>query len=391
MFKSQNGSIWTPTQELDLKFKLYKAKFTANTGIAHFGNPPLDQSNGYVNNLLYNPITGLPKTTNLGIATVTDAATISILTTGRKIAGSIPNSYGYIEYAGGPVSGITTTNGGVNYTTQSNRPTTNIVGNGSGLEFTIGSVDGNGTITSLTKTANGTGYEVGDVVTITSNSTGRDALISISAINGRDTLYLTNVQGEKGSSKAFRENAGVGVSYYSSDTTIVSLASTIINVTEGTGTNSGNFLEVSHFNHGMYANNNKLQLNGVKSDIAPSTLTANLLTVDSNTIFVEDSSVFTTFEGLSVSASNPGYVKIGDEVISYQTAAANQLGTLGRGVQGKTQSHEVDSIVEKYEFNGVSLRRINNVIYDISDTGIDSNGYYIEVDRSATYGCLLIT
>ena len=32
------------------------------------------------------------------------------------------------------------------------------------------------------------------------------------------------------------------------------------------------------------------------------------------------------------------------------------------------------------------LRRINNVIYDISDTGIDSNGYYIEVDRSATYG-----
>ena len=50
------------------------------------------------------------------------------------------------------------------------------------------------------------------------------------------------------------------------------------------------------------------------------------------------------------------------------------------------QLHEVDSVVEKYEFNGVSLRRINNVIYDISDTGIDSNGYYIEVDRSATYG-----
>jgi len=73
LFKSQNGSIWTPTQELDLKFKLYKAKFTANTGIAHFGNPPLDQSNGYVSNLLSNPITGLPKTTNLGITTVTDS------------------------------------------------------------------------------------------------------------------------------------------------------------------------------------------------------------------------------------------------------------------------------------------------------------------------------
>ena len=385
LFKSQNGSIWTPTQELDLKFKLYKAKFTANTGIAHFGNPPLDQSNGYVNNLLYNPITGLPKTTNLEIAAVTDAATIGILTTGRKIAGSIPNSYGYIEYAGGPVSGITTTNGGVNYTTQSNRPTTNIVGNGSGLEFTIGSVDGNGTITSLTKTANGTGYEVGDVVTITSNSTGRDALISISAINGRDTLYLTNVQGEKGSSKAFKENAGVEVSYYSSDTTIVSLASTIISVTEGTGTNSGNFLEVSHFNHGMYANNNKLQLNGVKSDISPSTLLAELST-SSNTISIASTENFITFEGLPVSSDNPGYVKIGDEVIRYKEVGIGQLEIVEKGVEGKIQPHEVDSIVEKYEFNGVSLRRINNVIYDISDIGIDSNGYYIEVDRSATYG-----
>ena len=48
LFKSQNGSTWTPAQESDLKFKLYKAKFTANTGIVHFGNPPLDSSNGYI-------------------------------------------------------------------------------------------------------------------------------------------------------------------------------------------------------------------------------------------------------------------------------------------------------------------------------------------------------
>ena len=383
LFKSQNGSIWTPTQELDLKFKLYKAKFTANTGIAHFGNPPLDQSNGYVSNLLSNPVAGLPKTTNLGITTVIDSGTIGILTTGRKIAGSIPNSYGFIEYAGGPVNTIGITTGGVNYTNQSDLPTTTLVGNGSGLKLTITTTDG--VITGFTTTVNGTGYEVGDVVTVNSATTGRDALISITAISGRDTLYLTNVQGESGGSKAFQ--VGAGVSYYNTDTTIVSLGSTtILSVTEGTGTNSGNFFEVSHFNHGMYANNNKLQLNGVKSDIAPSSLTANLLTVESNTIFVEDSSVFTTFEGLSVSASNPGYIKIGDEVMSYQTASSNQLGTIGRGIEGIIQPHEVDSIVEKYEFNGVSLRRINNVIYDISDIGIDTNGYYIEIDRSATYG-----
>ena len=386
LFKSQNGSIWTPTQELDLKFKLYKAKFTANTGIAYFGNPPLDQSNGYVNNLLANPVTGLPKTINLGVTTFTDSGLIDILNTGRKIAGSIPNSYGYIEYAGGPVSGTpTVTNGGENYTTQSDLATTNIVGNGSGLRLTIAQT--NGVITGVTRTSNGTGYEVGDVVTVTSGTTGRGALITVSAITGRDTLYLTNVQGEVGAAKAFRSNAGVGVSYYDTDTTIVSLASTtILSVTEGTETNSGNYLEVSHFNHGMYANNNKLQLSGVESDISPSILTAGLLSTELNTIFVQDSSVFETFEGLTVSASNPGYVKIGDEVISYETASSNELGTLGRGIEGKTESHEVGSKVEKYEFNGVSLRRINNVIYDISDTGIDSNGYYIEIDRSLTYG-----
>ena len=383
LFKSQNGSIWTPTQELDLKFKLYKAKFTANTGIAHFGNPPLDQSNGYVSNLLPNPITGLPKTTNLGITTVTNSGLIGILTTGRKIAGSIPNSYGYIEYAGGPVNTIGITNGGANYTNQSDLPTTTLVGNGSGLKLTITTTDG--VITGFTTTANGTGYEVGDVVTVNSATTGRDALISITAISGRDTLYLTNVQGQPGGSKAFQ--VGAGVSYYNTDTTIVSLGSTtILSTTEGTGTNFGNFLEVSHFNHGMYANNNKLQLTGVESDISPSILTSALLSTELNTIFVEDSSAFETFEGLSVSPSNPGYVKIGDEVISYQTASSNELKTLGRGIEGIIQSHEINLKVKKYEFNGVSLRRINNVIYDISDTGIDSNGYYIEVDRSATYG-----
>ena len=31
LFKSQNGSIWTPAQESDLKFKLYRAEFTPNT------------------------------------------------------------------------------------------------------------------------------------------------------------------------------------------------------------------------------------------------------------------------------------------------------------------------------------------------------------------------
>ena len=133
----------------------------------------------------------------------------------------------------------------------------------------------------------------------------------------------------------------------------------------------------------MYANNNKLKLTGVESDISPTTITTGLLSTELNTIFVELSTDFETFEGLPVGAGNTGYVKIGDEVISYESAVSNKLGNLGRGIEGKTESHEIGSKVEKYEFSGVSLRRINNVINDISDTEIDPNVYYIEVDRSA--------
>ena len=379
LFKSQNGSIWTPTQELDLKFKLYKAKFTSTTGIAHFGNPPLDRGNGYVNRLLSNPVTSLPKTTTLRVTTFTDSGLIDILDTGRKISGAQSYTYGYISYSGGPVSSEDITAGGTNYTNQSNLATSNIVGNGQGLRFDITTT--NGSITGLTKTANGTGYQIGDVVTVNSGTTGRNALITITAINGRDTLYLTNVQGESGVNGF---NINDNLVYYDTDSTTVSLGSTnILSVTEGSGLNSGNILEVSHFDHGMYANNNKLELTGVNSNIAPTTLTAPLTVSETATIFVGDSSDFETFEGVAVSATNPGYAKIGDEIISYESATGNELRTLSRSIEGKAQSHEINSKVEKYEFNGVSLRRINGVVHDIYDTGIDSSGYYIEIDRSS--------
>ena len=200
-------------------------------------------------------------------------------------------------------------------------------------------------------------------------------------------MYLTNVQGEKGSGKAFQ--VGAGLSYYATDSTIVSAASTTITdrTSEGTGANSGNYLHVDHFNHGMYANNNQLVLSGVESDVAPTTLSAELDSTETTTINVADSSNFTTFEGLAVSATNKGYVKIGDEIIEYTAAASNQLTINSRGF-GDTisQTHAANSKVMKYEFGGVSLRRINGVTYDISDTGIEANRYYIEIDRSATHG-----
>ena len=379
LFKSQNGSVWTPAQESDLKFKLYKAKFVTNTGIVHFGNPPLDASNGYVPTLQENAITALPKNVTLSITTISSGdGLIGILTAGRRIAGA-GNSFGTIVSAGSSASSVTATVAGLNYTTGT-RSTTNVFGSGSGLTVNIGSVGVDGDITGITVSNPGTGYVSGDVVSITNGSseTGRDALITVTSSGDIDTLYLTNVQGSIPTGNLV---------YYDTDTTTVSLANTdVLSSTEDGGIFSGNYLQVQHFNHGMYANNNKLVLNDIISDTAPAVLTAQLssTTGASGIISVDDSSIFETFEGQGVSATNIGYVKIGDEIIGYSTATSNQLTINSRAVEGIAENHEINSQIMKYEFNGISLRRINGVTYDISDTGIESDSYYVEVDRAST-------
>lgn len=380
LFKSQNGSTWTPAQESDLKFKLYKAKFVANTGIAHFGNPPLSESNGYVPTLQENAISVLPKNVTLGITTILSGdPLLNILTSGRRIAGA-GNSFGTIASTGSSVSGITTTNAGTNYTTRNNVSTLNVFGQGTNLTLDIDSIDSDGAITGLSINNPGNGYQEGDIVTIEngSNETGRDAIITISQINGIDTLYLTNVQGSIPTGPLV---------YYDTDSTTVSLASTsVTNSTSDSGLNSGNYLQVQHFNHGMYANNNKVKLNDIESDTAPTILSASIDFAIGlgGFIQVEDSSSFETFEGQPVSATNYGYIKIGDEVIEYSSASSNQLTVNARAIEGIVENHEVGAKVFKYEFAGISLRRINNVVYDISDTGIESNSYYIEIDRGTT-------
>ena len=381
LFKSQNGSIWTPAQESDLKFKLYKAEFTPNTpGIAHFGNTPIlpDQTN--------TTLVSLPKTTTLGITTTTNSSLISTLSVGRKIAGTNPGTFGHIVGTGSSVDTISVTETGANYVSDTSVDTYNIVGQGSGLKLNItaagGAISGTPVIVE-----EGNGYQVGDVVGIVTSSvssgTGRDATITIASITGVDTLYLGSVQGQ------FDSAVGSGLSYYSGATTIVSLGSTqVLSNNEGTDLNSGSFLEVNHFNHGMYAKNNKLTISDVETDTTPTTLTGNFSTTD-NQITVVNTSVFETFEGVASGAANTCFVQIGNEIIGVTTASSTQLNVVSRGVDNTiVQPHDSGDTISKYEFGGVSLRRINNITHDInglSDTNIDidSDRYYIEIDRSA--------
>ena len=384
LFKSQNGSIWTPAQKSDLKFKLYKAEFiTDTTGVAYFGNTPLLPQKASIS------LVALPKKLNLGISKVTDSTLVGILTTGRRISGQHPNTFGTIESVGGEVETVGITTGGSNYN-DGEVDTFNIIGKGSGLKLNI--TTQNGAITSIGSTPNsGNGYKVGDVVGIVTSSVssnkGRNALITINAIDGIDTLYLTDVQGKKGDTQGFK--VGAGLSYYSNSNTIVSLASTTIKnrTSEGTGLDSGNYLQVNHFNHGMYAKNNKLKINNIASNATPTTLSSKLKSTNSSSVSVASTTGFETFEGLPVSSTNKGYIIIHDEIIEYDDVLSNSLKITARGVDNTVEmTHDNGSIVQKYEFGGISLRRINNVSYDISDDNIQSNQYYIEVDRSNTYG-----
>jgi hypothetical protein len=388
LFKSQNGSIWTANQYQDLKFKLYKAKFTQSTGTAFFYNPTLDESNGYVQRLGNNPLTTLPKTLTIGITTTTNALMIADLSKGRKIVGSQPYVYGYIVGTGSSVSSVALTAGGSNYpNTDTNVSTYNITGSGSGLILSITAT--NGAITGISTVNPGNGYAIGDVVGIVTSSvssnTGKDARITISAIgNSLDTLYLSNVQGQKESFVV-----GAGLSYYNNSNVLVSLASTFIRSSSGSGDQySGNFIRVDHFNHGMYGNTNKLSIRDAQSSTAPTTLSTILTSQEIATVSIGDTSNFAIFEGIRVNGNNPGYIKIENEIIAYNNVGNGTLtiAASGRGIDSTiVVPHDINSVVYKYELNGVSLRRINKT-HDISDVNIGLDRYYIEIDRGSATG-----
>ena len=377
LFKSQNGTIWTADQYQDLKFKLYKANFTSTSGTAYFYNPTLDESNGYVQVLGNNPITTLPKTATLGISTAIDAATQQNLVVGRKVVGDRTFVTGTIVGTGGTAVNIGIADSGANYVTTSSVGTFNVVGRGTGLTIDI-TADSFGGITGVSINNGGNGYQAGDVVGIvTANvtgNTGNGADINIVSKQGIDTLYLSDVKGDSftvGSAVSFRDNSGA----------LVSLASTTIRSYNSSG---GNFLRVNHFDHGMYADTNRVILSDVETNVPTTTLSTDLGSQEVDTISVASTTNFTTFEGVPVSASNNGYVLVENEIIAYDAVGTGilEIATNGRGIDSTLViDHSSSAKVSKYELNGISLRRINTT-HTVSSVGMDLDSYQIEINRA---------
>ena len=394
LFKSQNGTIWTASQEEDLKFRCYKCNFTSNAGTAYFYNPNLAESKLSQDQNVYNtvndPITTFPRKLTVGIVTTTGLS--NILTSGVKV-GVSDAVVGFIETVGGPIStsaGITTINTGIGYSaslTASNVSLYSITGSGSGAKANI-TFNASGNVSNVSIANTGTGYAVGDVLGITTSEVvkGTGARIGITSTNGIDKLYLTNVKGE-----TFNLVSGSTVlNYYDNNGAKVSLAGTYVQSSSVLSELfSGNVIEVYDYSHGMHSSNNLVTISNVFPTTSPSKITG-AITSSSTSIAVENVGIFTTFEGNVVGGSNTGYVLINNEIISYSgyDTGSNSLTGInnGRGIdESLTRNHDVGDLAYKYELNGVSLRRINkthNMLDNSNSINSDKtlDSYYLQLD-----------
>jgi hypothetical protein len=384
LFKSQNGTIWTASQYQDLTFKLYKAKFV-KTGDVVFYNGGVDAGSKNVSNIPNNGIKTLPKKLKVGITNTSSLG--AILTPGRKVGEGATNATsttGIIEKIGGPINtlGVTT---GIGYSgssaTYSSVPLYSISGNGSGALADI-TTNSSGTITgvSIVSASKGNGYALGDSLGVTTSYFGKGsgAVLTVSAVNGIDTLYLTNVQGES-FTNAQDLIYYAGTTRTTSGTTIRGSSSQVNDLY------SGKVFEVNQYNHGMHGANNLVKIQNVLPDTAPIALTANLGTSDT-TISVASTTTFGTFEGISTAR---GYVLVENEVIEYTNISGGVLtiGTRGVNGAGNIIPHPSGSVAYSYQANGVSLTKINTTHTLPSNATLVNakslDRYYLEIDRGS--------
>jgi hypothetical protein len=397
LFKSQNGSTWDPSQYEDLKFTLFKAKFTSTVGKVNFYNPDLNIGNKQIANLLTDPLEFNSRRIRVGLgSTVQDTDLLfgnTVIQVGSNGTGN------YVGKAGVASSDLTIINNGTGYVDgyYSNVSLVNVTGSGKNATANI-TISG-GEIVALGATINsgGTGYRVGDVVTVSSlggSTLGRNIRLSVSDISGFNEIILDQVQG------TFQTGVGNTIRFVAAGIGSTDLNSTlgggviIESITPDYENSDGLHILVNHKNHGMHFKSSSVSITGCYSDIDASNLNFEYDRATNDDIILTDmivspdtgESAFATFEGLPVDATNPGYIKIDQEIIAYTGIDGNTLTGITRGIdQTQSFTYPVGTNVMKYELNGISLRRINKVhtLQDSTITrSIDIDSYYIKINTS---------
>ena len=396
LFKSQNASVWTPSQYEDLKFNIYRCNFTSN-GLVQFFNPQLPTKQEVITK---NGISINNRTASVGLGTTVNnngnsagnnfAIGVDVFQNDSDFTGVV------VGLAGSAAGDLTITNAGVGYTPSSGQFTHNEIGltplTGTGIDATANITTLNGVAIAATINSGGSGYNVADVLVPIQNSDnigelGRDMQFSVGILTGFNEVQVSNIQGELKftSDNYLRFTTATGIT---SDVNVGTGGSVVpVSPIRVTPENDGLHMKIFQRNHGMYSNTNKIELKNIASDITPTALSATYSRTSTDSISVGTTANLADFEGLPVSVNNPGYVKIGSEIISYTGTSGNSLtGTIGRGVDNTNQAtHALNELVFRYEFGGVSLRRINKE-HQLADVTISDpiniDSYHIKVDMS---------
>ena len=397
LFKSQNASTWEPSQWEDLKFTLYRADFL-DTGSIEFYSPELTRGNAQIAKLTPDPIILNSRKIRVGLGTtVADAYEFgnTFFQSGTNATGDL------VGTAGSAVGNLSITNAGLGYTPADGGQTftgvnlITLTGNGRGATADI--TIRNGSIVASGATINnagGSGYQVGDVVGITTigaASVGRNARLTITGIGVTNELIFNNVQGEfvvgAANTLFFFNSSGISTELNSSGAVGLGTGGDV-QISNIITDNDGLHLTVNHQNHGMYFSNNSVIISGVHPDIKPTKLTAEYASTSTGQIAVGGATTFSTFESVGVGTTNVGYLLIGDEIVQYTNVSGNNIGgNIVRGVNPKT--HPVGTPVYKYELGGINLNRINRT-HDLSDVTtlnpFTFDKYQVKIDTSSATG-----
>jgi hypothetical protein len=384
LFKSQNGSTWEPSQWEDLKYTLYAANFTPS-GTIQFYSPELSAGNNQIPTLMPNSLNFNSKRVRISLAsTITN---LNDLVVGNTILQVGTNASGnYVGSAGTATGTLNIINAGIGYTPSSGSQTFTGLSletiTGSGRDATADITINNGVAIGATINAGGSGYQIGDVLGISSGvlTVGKNIRLSLSGIANINQIVVDNVQGDfiVGAGKTIQFVNNLGITTNLNGGIGILATGTIITETDG------RHIKIDHKNHGMYFNNNLVAISNAQSDINPTKLSIALAADSTGSISVDDSSAFSTFENVGVGTTNAGYLRIGDEVISYTSASGGVIsGTIVRGTDPIT--YPIGTPVYKYELNGISLRRINKT-HDLNDVTIADpitfDSYNVNIDMT---------
>ena len=391
LFKSQNNRTWTPSQYEDLKFVLNKAEFITNSPSSV---------------LLYNSrikrhkikrrntVTAFSKRVNVNLG----ATTQTVFTQGDKFEQTVSGFVhtGKVFAVGGPIkTGASSnnlkvvTNTGIGLTPTSGSQVysgigfTSLTGFGQGATANVTVQNGAVTAANINIQNGGSGYAPGDLLMLNPlGSTGSGVRVVVKShvgLGGTNVIILDDVKNNFVDSQDMKHFPNGGGQNTIANADITSVITDPIR--------DGYTMRVKHKNHGMHSNTNEFRITRFKSDVKPTTLTQKI-DDDTSIISLASATGFNVFEDQTVSADFPGYVQIDKEVIKYTGISGNTLTGITRaidaGVDDRRKSdHKAKAYVFKYEFNGISLRKINKR-HDMDPREKTFNSYHVKVSTAST-------